>query len=233
MADEQTLFTQDPDTNEYVEYQPPAPKPFIETLDEELRESEHLKGVENANDLAKTFVEMKSAAPVVPENAEGYQFEPEQGQNIDPDRLATWKSNLYDLGLSQSQFEGIVKAAMDEESSSLKALDEAHEKNRAEAETALQTKWGDKYAENVDSAIKFRDAITQNLDDKGEAFVKFLEDTKFGDNPQVVEFFAACSKLISADAIEKGSPRPTRTQVARSESGQPMLDNYPEMDRGA
>jgi hypothetical protein len=226
-----TLFTQDPNTNEYVEYTPPAPKPFIETLDEGLRESEHLKGFENANDLAKTLVEVKSAQPAIPEAPEGYEFSPAEGQEIDAERLQTWKSKLHGLGISSEQFKGIVSAALAEESDAKKALDDSIESNRAEAQTALQTKWGDQYEPNVENAKKFYNAISANLPEEGKAFQSFMEETKFGDNPQVIEFFAQCATLISEEAIQKGSPRPPGTEVARSESGDPMLDDYADMDR--
>ena len=231
MGEETALFTQDENTGEYVAYTPPEPRPFIETLDEGLRENEHLKGFENANDLAKTLVEIKSAAPTIPETADGYQFEPEEGQEINPERLATWKANLHGLGLSQSQFEGIVKTALAEESNAMKSFEESIENNRKEAESALQTKWGDQYEQNVESAKKFYNLISENLPEQGKAFKEFMEETKFGDNPQVIEFMTQCATLISEDVIQRGSPRPSKTEVARSESGDPMIDDYSDMDR--
>jgi hypothetical protein len=70
-----------------------------------------------------------------------------------------------------------------------------------------------------------------HLPDEGKAFVEFLNDTKFGDNPQVVEFFSQCAGLISEDAIQRGSPRPSTIGVVRSESGDVVLDDYADMDR--
>ena len=228
---EQALFTQDENTGEYVAYTPPEPKPFIETLDEGLRENEHLKGFENANDLAKTLVEIKSAQPAVPDSPDGYAFEPQEGQEINPERLANWRAKFHGLGLSQKQFEGIINAALEEESNSMKLFEESIEKNRKEAESALQTKWGDKYEQNVESARKFYNLISENLPEKGKAFKTFMEETKFGDNPQVIEFMTQCATLISEDVIQRGSPRPIKSEVARSESGDPMLDSYQDMDR--
>jgi hypothetical protein len=226
----QTLFTQDTNTGEYVEFTPPEPKPFLETLDEGLRESEHLKGFENANDLAKTLVEVRSAR-VTPETADGYEYTAAEGQQIDAERLNTWKSKFFDMGLSQDQFGKIMAAVAEEEATGRAAFDKSIEDNRAEAEAALQTKWGDKTEENTQGALRFRDAIIAEMGDKGKAFVDFLEDTKFGDNPQVVEFFHQCSTLISEDAIKRGSPRPHELEVKRSESGDPMLDDYKDMDK--
>ena len=234
MAEEgQALFTQDENTNEYVPYTPPEPKPFMETLDEGLRGSEHLKGFQNANELAKSFADLKSAQPVVPDTAEGYIFKTEEGQEVDAERMMTWKTNLHGLGLSQTQFVGIVNAALAEEVGAKKAMDEAHETNRTSVENALQTKWGDKYQENVDSAIKFLGSVTKGLPEDGKAFNEFLANSKFGDNPQVVEFLAHCATLISEDVIQRGSPRPSTTVAARSESGDLMLDDYKEMDHAA
>ena len=234
MAEEgQALFTQDENTNEYVPYTPPDPKPFMETLEEGLRDSEHLKGFENANDLAKSLVEVKSAQPVVPETADGYTFKTQEGQEIDAERMMSWKTNLHGLGLSQTQFEGIVNAGLAEESKAKAAMDEMHAANRTSAENALQTKWGDKYQENVDSAIKFLGSMTEGLPENGKAFKEFLGNSKFGDNPQVVEFMAHCASLISEDVIQRGSPRPLTQEVAMSESGDPMLDAYKDMDHAA
>jgi hypothetical protein len=231
MAEEgPALFTQDENTNEYVAYTPPEPKPFNETLDEELRDSEHLKGFQNANELAKSFAEMKSAQPVIPETADGYTFETQEGQELNAERMATWKTELHGLGLTQAQFEGIVNASLAEDAKAIQARDESYAESRKAAENALQTKWGDKYQENVEGAIKFRDSIMSHLPDEGKAFVAFLENTKFGDNPEVVEFFSHCASLISEDVINRGSPRASTTEVARTESGDPMLDPYKDMD---
>lgn len=232
MAEEgPALFTQDSNTNEYVPYTAPEPKPFMETLDEDLRGSEHLKGFENANDLAKTLVEVKSAQPVIPETAEAYTYEVKEGEEVDAERLTKWKSALHGFNISQAQFEGILGAALAEEAEGKKALDEAHDANRAESESALQTKWGDKYEENVEGALKFCKAISTYMPDEGKGFAKFMEDTKFGDNPQVVEFMQKCSTLISEDVIQRGSPRAPETKGARSESGDPMIDEYKDMDK--
>jgi hypothetical protein len=124
-----------------------------------------------------------------------------------------------------------MRKAIDEEAEGRTALDDAQAENRKVNESALQTKWGDKYQENVDGALKFRDSIMTHMPDEGKAFVEFLNDTKFGDNPQVVEFFSQCAGLISEDAIQRGSPRPTGTEVGRSESGDVILDDYADMDR--
>jgi hypothetical protein len=234
MAEEgPSLFTQDDNTNEYVPYTPPEPKPFMETLDEGLRDSEHLKGFQNANELAKSFSDLKSAQPVVPETAEGYIFKTEEGQEVDAERMMTWKTNLHGLGLTQTQFEGIVNAGLKEESAAKQAMDASHETNRTEAKNTLQTKWGDKFDENVESARKFYNSISVGLPEEGKSFKAFMENTKFGDNPQVLEFMAHCATLISEDVIQRGSPRPTGTEVARSESGDPMLDDYKDMDHAA
>jgi hypothetical protein len=226
----QTLFTQDANTGEYVEFTPPEPKPFLETLDEGLRESEHLKGFENANDLAKTLVEVRSAS-ATPESADAYKYNTVEGHEIDSDRLASWKSAFFDMGLTQTQFEKIMGRVAEEDISAKAAFDKSIEDNRAAAETELQTKWGDKMEENVQGALRFRDAIISEMGDKGKAFVDFLEDTKFGDNPQVVEFFHQCSTLISEDTIKRGSPQPPGNEAKRSESGDPMLDDYTDMDK--
>ena len=68
MADEVTYYTTD-DTGAYVETALPT---FQDSIPEELRDSEHIKGYGDAGELARAYVDLKSNAPEVPETADGY-----------------------------------------------------------------------------------------------------------------------------------------------------------------
>ena len=61
-------------------------------------------------------------------------------------------------------------------------------------------------------------------------FKQFLEDTRFGDNPQVIKFFAKMSALLSEDAFNKPGTGGGAPSKPRTEDGRPML-KFPSMEK--
>jgi len=133
------LYTKDDTSGEYTQYTAPA---FHDRLPEDLRENEHLKGVEGSAGLAQSYVDLKSAQPVVPEE---YGFEAPDGIKIDDTGLEGFRPLAKELGLSQEAFDKIV--AFDLERA--KRFDEDWQKSIKVAQeatvTELKKEWGDAY----------------------------------------------------------------------------------------
>ena len=221
-----TLFTTD-DTGNYVEYTPPAAPAFKDTLPEDIRESEHLQEVDGADKLARYYVDLKSNYLAPPDTADGYEFEKPEGFNLDEETFGKFKQLAFDNGVNQKQFSELMNLEVSRNEAAKEAHRKRIEDNQTQAENALKAEWGEKYEQKVESAKSILNH--QSLMDDG--FKDFLEDTRFGDNPQVVKFFAKLSDLISEDAFVKPGTGTERTSTVQlGEDGQPML-NFPSMDK--
>ena len=220
-----TLYTTD-DTGNYVEYTPPEPPAFHDTLPEDLRESEHLKDVENPENLARYYVDLKKDYLAPPETAEGYEFKKPEDFKADDAEMAKLKSVAFENGLNQKQFEKLMEFNVNSQRDAFETLKKTVEAKRQEGETALRTEWGADYEKNLEAAKS-----VLNHEKVADAdFKQFLEDTRLGDNPQVIKFFAKMSSLISEDTFNKpgtGDEAPSRP---RTDDGRPML-TFPSMQK--
>ena len=218
-----TLFVQG-DTGEYTEYTPPEAPAFKETLPEDIRENEHLKDVNDGAELARYYVDLKSNYLRPPDDANGYEYELPEGFNLEENAYNERKQLAFDNGLNQKQFSALMDAEAQRYQSSIEAFNKGIEGRRVEAEQALKTEWGDKYEQKIEAANRI---LSHESFADGE-FKKFLNDTKFGDNPQVVKFFAKLSDLISEDVFVKPGSGDKAPAKKVGEDGRPMLD-FPSM----
>ena len=224
MGEEQALFTQD-DTGNYVAYEPPAPPAFHETLPEDLRESDHLKDVEDGGQLARYYVDLKSTYLKPPDTAEGYEFEKPEGFDLDETTFAQFKNIAFENGVNQKQFAELMNLEVSRASAAIEARKKAVTDYRAQSEAELKTEWGDKYEQKLDAARNFlkNDAVAD------EAFSKFIEDTGFGDHPQVIRLFSKLSDLISEGVLIKPGSGDGAGGPKVGEDGRPML-SFPSME---
>lgn len=225
MEGEIQLFTLN-DNEEYEAYTPPA---FQETIPETLRENELFKEITDAGQLAEKLVEFHSALPQKPENPEAYKVEVPENFPIAENDLNDFKKVAYDMGLTAEQFKGLMGHYFERETGLLDKAREEIKTHREESMNALKMEWGDKADEKINRSGSFIRAIGQKMGEgKMEDFVKWLNDTKFGDDPMVIRLFAAAADLISEDTLmtgnreEGGETRPT------TQDGKPRLI-YPSM----
>ena len=220
-----TLYTTD-DTGVYTEYTPPAPPAFHDSLPEDIRESEHLKEVENNESLARYYVDLKKDYLAPPETAEGYEFEKPEGFMASDAELANIKQVAFDNGINQKQFANMMKFNADSQKAGLKKWNDTIATKRAEGETALKTEWGDNYEKKLEAAKS-----VLNHEKVADAdFKQFLEDSRLGDNPQVIKFFAKLSDLIGEDAFNKpGTGDDSAPARPLTDDGRPML-KFPSME---
>ena len=222
------LYSKD-NTGEYVEYTAPA---FQASLPEDLRENDHLKGIDNLGTLAKNFVDLRSSQPVLPESADQYgiDYPSDFPDNMrDTDTLSAFKTLAHELGIpadtAKKIFDFDISRSIAAQS---KALDLEKEKEtkaveaKTAAETELKTNWGDSYDANLALTLKAVEAFG------GPDFKKHLDDTGLGNHPLMIKTFHAIGKAMSEDTLHasegnlKGS-RPT------DDAGRPML-KFPSME---
>lgn len=217
------LFTQ-ADTGDYVEYTPPSPPAFHDTLPEEVRGSEHLKDVKDSSELARYYVDLKSNYLKPPDAPEGYEFKKPDGYDLDNESFSAFRKTAFENGVNQKQFDAIMKMDVERSQKTTASIKQAIETHRAEAEKTLKTEWGADYDKNVEAA---KSVINhEKLVDAD--FKKFLNDTRFGDNPQVIKYFARLAKSISEDSFIKPGGGTFAKAPATGEDGRPMLQ-FPSM----
>jgi len=225
MAEEgaQTLYTTD-DTGNYVEYTPPEPPAFQDTLPEDLKGSDHLKEVESGDQLARYYVDLKSNELRPPDTADGYEFDIPDGFNVDETAYGEFKSLAFEQGINQKQFSALMTMETQRDASAKEQIKNNIENYNAEAQKALKAEWGDGYQAKLDSANRI---LSHEKFADGE-FKQFLKDTRFGDNPQVIKFFSKLSDLISEDVFTKPGTGDGQKGRPTGEDGRPILD-FPSM----
>lgn len=219
-----TLYTTD-DTGNYVEYTPPEPPAFKDTLPEDLRDSEHLQEVDGADKLARYYVDLKSNYLKPPDTPDGYEFEKPDGFDLDEATYEQFRNIAHENGVNQKQFSQLMRLEVDRTNKAKEAAQKNIEMARASAEAELKTDWGDKYEQKLESAKGMLNH--ESLAD--DNFKQFLEDTRFGDHPQVVRLFAKLADLISEDAFRKPGTGNEDKKSPIGEDGRPML-RFPSME---
>ena len=223
------LYSKD-DTGEYVEYTAPT---FQESLPDDLRENDHLKGFDNLGTLAKNYVDLRSSQPVLPESADQYKFDyphdfPDNMK--DPETLAAFRELSHKLKIpidtAKQIFDFDISRSIAAQAKSLEMEKDKEAKTAAaltEAETKLKTDWGDSYDENLSLALKGIDKFG------GPDFKKHLDDTGLGNNPLMVKTFYQIGKAMSEDTLKPGEGGSDGSRPV-DDVGRPML-KFPSMEK--
>ena len=219
-----TLYTTD-DTGNYVEYTPPAPPAFKDTLPEDLRTSEHLEGVEDASSMARYYIDLKANYLKPPDSADGYEFEKPEDFDLDEETFNQFKNIAFENGVNQKQFSELMNLEVSRHNKAAETMKTQMQATQAATEAALKTEWGDQYEKKVEAAKSFLNH--EKVSDP--VFKQFLEDTRLGDNPHVVKMFAKLADLISEDAFVKTGTGDKEPGRERTEDGRPML-KFPSME---
>jgi DNA-binding transcriptional MerR regulator len=221
MDGEQALFTQN-DNGEYVEYTPPA---FQELIPETLRDNELFKEIADSGQLAEKYYELHSSQPEKPQSIDAYSYDlPEDFPIIEED-LAAFKNLALELGIPTNNFKKIMDHYVEREKRIADQYNADIDRHRQESEDELKRLFGDRYESKCKSANVFLDAIGKKLGEQDYGkFRKWLDDTKFGDDPMVIRLFAKASELISEDSyITNTEHRTNEGERPKSVDGSPRL----------
>ena len=220
MEGESTLFTKN-DNDEYVPYTPPA---FQEMLPETLRENELFKEIADSGQLAQKYLDLHSAQPQKPQSIDAYAYDVPPDIPIVEEDINDFKKIALEIGLPIDHFKRVMDYYFAREKRLIDNFKADESRHREEAEGELKRLFGDRYEAKVQKANVFLDAIGKNLgeEDYGK-FRKWLDDTKFGDDPMVIRLLAKASELISEDTFIKGDQRTKEGERPLGTDGQPRL----------
>ena len=182
--------------------------------------------------LAKSYVELESAAGSMvripaddapaeekakfyskigrPEKAEAYELAGEA------DDVSLFAPMALEANLTKAQAKHIWDWSMKTAKTRIEAAKAELEKARTEKAQALQAKWGDDYHGKADLASKVAKRFG------GDALLALMRRTRLGDEPEVLETFAAIGEVLSEDVLSGG----TRTRTPEPAQPKPT-DYYP------
>lgn len=167
------------------------------------------------NALAGAYSEAKKAVPVVPETPDAYKAEfPDDWPLGDVDRQLQ-KETAKALGLTQEQYEGVVKFDI---ARLTRAAEEADVQMR-QAREALQKEWKQDFDTNLAKAKMVSDLVF------GEEFTKSVD---LGNNPAFIRGLYALSRKMSEDTLKIGGMPAGGDTRPKGEDGKPRL-KFPSM----
>ena len=220
MEGESTLFTKN-DNDEYVPYAPPS---FQDSIPETLKGNELFKEIADSGQLAQKYFDLFSAQPQKPQSIEAYEYELPKDIPIVEQDFMEFKKLALDLGLPVDQFKRIMDHYMDREKRLMENFKADELKHREESENELKRLFGDKYEATVKRANVFLDAVGKKLGDENyDEFRKWLDDTKFGDDPMVIRLLAKATELISEDTYISGDSTTQTGERPINADGTPRL----------
>jgi hypothetical protein len=220
MEGEQTLFTQN-DNGEYEAFTPPT---FQESIPETLRENNLFKEITDTGQLAEKFAELHSTLPQRPESPEEYKVEVPEDFPVAENDLNNFKKVAYEHGVTNDQFKALMGYYFDRETARMDQMREDIKSHREESMNALKMEYGDKTEEVINKSARFLRAVGEKMGEgKTDEFVKWLNETKFGDDPMVIRLFSAAAKFIGEDVFIQGDGGENPSERPMGNDGKPRL----------
>jgi hypothetical protein len=122
------------------------------------------------------------------------------GLEIAPERLAKATQKFHELGLTDAQAAGMFEYYAGTLNETTQAETQFRESKRTAAEAALKQEHGDKYPAVLDLAR----SVVRKFGDPDGNFVKFLDESGMGDDPNLIRFLHGIAKTISEDTLPQG-----------------------------
>jgi hypothetical protein len=186
---------------------------LISQLPESLQDNETFKDMD-VGTLAESYLDIQSKVPVIPENADGYNFTPPEGVPFDDAEHKLFKEFALEIGLTEDQFARLNDFDITRMGRVMESYDAKQKETwqQIATETGLSEDEIGKQAEEVSKALKL-DKLSERVDLKSDAdWVRAMLNIK---------------KMISEDVLRIAEPggktRPT------GPDGQPRLE-FPDMD---
>jgi hypothetical protein len=204
-AEEVTYYTKG-DTGDFTEATLPT---FRDSLPEDLRENEGLSGFEDSGALARAhletttkFSELQASLPAAVESVDDYQFDIPAGIEPDQPRIDAFKQFAFERKIPLDVAKDLVSLQLQYEKEARERATEEfnNQVKKTEKETleTLKKDWGDKYQSNLDLATR---VTTRFADD---AIKTFLDNSGFGNNPEVIKLMANIGNALSEDVLVSG-----------------------------
>jgi len=186
---------------------------WYDSLPDDLRGNETLKGFDGVESLAKahltmqaTLAELQAKAPVVPAKPEEYGL-PDKFEGLPDDFIKAESTKFADFahkhGLTKEQALGLFEAMAADERDSLAAAEAKLAQAAKETTAALVKEYGDKWEEKASAGSKALVKIAELAGIKAEDFTDMLDVTGIGDNPLLIKASVKLADLISSDVFER------------------------------
>ena len=172
---------------------------FIDTLGDAFKGNEAFTGIETAQTLAEKYLETQAKLaetskliPQVPTKPEEYKLEGKI-EGLDESFSAEFQKTAHELGLTNAQYEGLLKL----EASNALAETKAYEESKGAAKAELVKEYGDKFDAKLEAAQGVLKAFGFT-----EKFATMDSiDAALANHPDFFRFLVAVSEKITTDSI--------------------------------
>jgi len=192
----------------------PDATPFMEWIPKAVKEMEIFKDVEDTEGfiqrIEKINEDLNNPQRFVPED---YAIEVPEGFELREDIANDFKAVAKEAGLSQDQASTLVTFW---NKLNLKLSEEQASKAN-DVENYLKGKWGNSFDNNLSVAKK---ALKHYGNDD---FVKFIDKSKLGNNPDFIEFVYNIGKALQEDSLVSGDLQAKQHNVERFH-GMPIIN---------
>ena len=172
---------------------------FIDTLGDAFKGNEAFTGIETAQTLAEKYLETQAKLsetskliPQVPTKPEEYKLEGKI-EGLDESFSAEFQKTAHELGLTNAQYEGLLKL----EAQATLAESKAYEESKGAAKAELVKEYGDKFDAKLEAAQGVLKAFGFT-----EKFATMDSiDASMANHPDFFRFLVAVSEKITTDSI--------------------------------
>ena len=172
---------------------------FIDTLGDAFKGNEAFTGIETAQTLAEKYLETQAKLsetskliPQVPTKPEEYKLEGKI-EGLDESFSAEFQKTAHELGLTNAQYEGLLKL----EAENALAESKAYEESKGAAKAELVKEYGDKFDAKLEAAQGVLKAFGFT-----EKFATMDSiDASMANHPDFFRFLVAVSEKITTDSI--------------------------------
>lgn len=167
-----------------------------------------------------------------PENAEGYQFNLQDGDPMDDKLLSLFKQSAYRDGMPQKAFQDVVQFQIDAVKESNKLYEEQTASATAEAQKAIRGRFNseDEYNLYTQKALGFAEKF--KLSDGETTAADVIERKGLAYDPEILEMFGSLADVVSEDSLDFSKARvtPNRDSQLKDIIGKPAFTDALHVD---
>ena len=172
---------------------------FIDTLGDAFKGNEAFTGIETAQTLAEKYLETQAKLsetskliPQVPTKPEEYKLEGKI-EGLDESFSAEFQKTAHELGLTNAQYEGLLKL----EAQATLAESKAYEESKGAAKAELVKEYGDKF----DAKLEAAQGVLKAFGFTEKFATMDSVDASMANHPDFFRFLVAVSEKITTDSI--------------------------------
>lgn len=184
---------------------------FKGQLSDDIKENEHLKDITDVNGLATKYIDLSGNQPVVPDTPEGYTFEFPSDYPTDEADLKVFRETALEEGLTQKQYEAMLKHDL----ARMTRISKSLEDNQKKVTSELHKEYGDGFKANIEKA---------NLVMKRFGTDDLAKRVDIGDDPGILKMLVEISKVISEDILVPNKQPPIVNALKTNTDGTKTLD---------